>query len=32
MILTEYAEKNGFTVVDEFPDDGVSGTTFDEVR
>ena len=29
MILTEYADKNGFTVVDEFADDGVSGTTFE---
>ena len=32
MILTEYADKNGFTVVDEFADDGVSGTTFAGVR
>lgn len=29
MILSEYAAKNGFTVVDEFADDGVSGTTFE---
>lgn len=29
MILTEYAQKNGFTIVDEFADDGVSGTTFE---
>lgn len=29
MILTEYAEKNGFIIVDEFADDGVSGTTFE---
>ena len=29
MILTEYADKNRFTVVDEFADDGVSGTTFE---
>lgn len=29
MILTEYAQKNGLTVVDEYPDDGVSGTTFE---
>lgn len=29
MILTEYAQKNGFVIVDEYADDGVSGTTFE---
>ena len=28
-ILTEYAQKNGYTVIDEYADDGWSGTNFD---
>lgn len=29
MILRQYAEKNGLSVVDEYVDDGYSGTNFD---
>ncbi len=31
-ILKQYAKENGFNVVDEYADDGYSGTNFDEVR
>ena len=30
--LEDYAQRNGFINVHHFTDDGVSGTTFDEVR
>lgn len=31
-ILTQFAKENGFHVVDEYVDDGWSGTNFVEVR
>lgn len=31
-ILREYAKTHGLSVVDEYVDDGYSGTNFDEVR
>ena len=32
MMLRQYAAEHGLTVVDEYIDDGWSGTNFDEVR
>lgn len=32
MMLRKYAEQNNFNIVDEYVDDGYSGTTFVEVR
>lgn len=31
-ILTNYINENGWTLYDTYIDDGISGTTFDEVR